>query len=71
MKIETERWFVVIILIVIVILFVRLLFILTDKKRWDYQNFQGSRFQDTNNREQCNNEKYSIVKRDMKFVKMA
>jgi len=31
MKIETERWFVMVILIIIVILFVKLLFILNDK----------------------------------------
>jgi cell division inhibitor SulA len=71
MKVDNERLFVIFILIVIVILFVRLLFILTDKHRWQEYRHPSARFHDTTIRSSsCNDDRYMMVKQNMKYMKL-
>lgn len=72
MKVETERWLVVILLIVIVVLFVRLLFIFTNNKKGYSYHHPSARFQDTPiTSSSCGNDnRYMMVKRDIKYVQL-
>ena len=70
MKIDSEQLFIVTVLIIIVILFVRLLFILNSKYIYDNNIPHHTRFHDTQKPSCGTGDKYTIVKRDMKYVKM-